>query len=212
MITLFKANPKNKGASAHFKTNVEGEGFKKKISLYISFSKQLTWNSNAKTGTFSKEKNNPNEYAIVKYSETEIGSIISALKDRENFSYYHTSNDGSTKGGLKYTEREFKGSLVKGFILSVSKNSGEVISVGIQLGEAELLIAYLTQSLQDYYRELARDYAKNAKSSFEENKYAYKKKRKEVDEDSIEEEGNPLDGLISSQEEEDYDEEDHIFG
>lgn len=84
MIQFYKPNPKVTGCACSFWLNRDG-------TIMSSFIKQDSWNDAKKTGSFSKNKDNPKARVIVKLNRIEIAGIIDTIESNREFSVYHNS-------------------------------------------------------------------------------------------------------------------------
>ena len=88
MIHFYKPNSKNTGTACSFWHN------SKEGSFFGSFIKQHSWNSQGGgrgTGSFSKNKGNPQKEVIIKFNQMEIASLIDCTERDDEFSGYHRS-------------------------------------------------------------------------------------------------------------------------
>ena len=73
-LQFYKPNAKSTGTACSFWRNSEDNTF------WVSLIKQDSWNSKTKTGSFSKNKDNPKKRAIVKFSDLEVAGFIDAIE------------------------------------------------------------------------------------------------------------------------------------
>lgn len=170
MISFYKPNSKNTGTACSFSVN------SKDCSIWSSLIKQSSWNENAKTGSFSDNRDNPQKSAKVKFSITEAAGLLEALDKNIEFSAYHSSDKQVTK--IKFSPY-IKDEKQVGFSYSVNKESKENVEnkqsflLGFYFNEARLLREFLTYALQSVFRtqevESIKKF-KNSKSPQESNK------------------------------------------
>ena len=159
MIHFYKPTPKVTGTACSFYLN------KKDNAFFSTLIKQDGWDSGKKTGTFKKNKDNPNKRVNVKFSALEIASIIDAIRSNRTFTGYHGSNQIARFTFGPYfpkTQNEdgewVKGSEQKGFSYSVTKENKEDSTekssylIGFKFGEAELLAQHLSHLLLDSFK------------------------------------------------------------
>ena len=84
-ISLYKPNSKNTGCAFNFKIGVNKS---KEPVIYASAIQQYSWDDSKKTGNFSGNGNDPDKKINLKFTEFEIGGIISAFKNRNEFSHF----------------------------------------------------------------------------------------------------------------------------
>lgn len=144
MLQFYKPNPSVKGHACSF------WGSTTEKAIFSSFIKQDGWNTKSRTGSFTKNKNNPKGKAIIKLSVAEAGSIIDAIKTNREFSAYHDSKNQVTRISFKPYMRDGKQA---GFSYGVNKDSKEDSAnktsfiIGLNFGEATALRIYLERNL-----------------------------------------------------------------
>lgn len=144
MLQFYKPNPSVKGHACSF------WGSTTEKAIFSSFIKQDGWNTKSRTGSFTKNKNNPKGKAIIKLSIAEAGSIIDVIQTNREFSAYHDSKNQITRISFKPYMRDGKQA---GFSYGVSKDSKEDSTnktsfiIGLNFGESAALKLYLEQSL-----------------------------------------------------------------
>ncbi len=117
MIQFYKPNPKVTGSACSFWLNKDG-------SIMSSMIKQDSWNEAKRTGSFSKNKDNPKARVIVKLNRIEIAGIIDSLESNREFSVYHKSEKQTLQ--IKFGPYLDKTTQVqKGFSFSVNKQDVE---------------------------------------------------------------------------------------
>ena len=159
MIQFYKPNAKVTGTACSFYLN------KKDNSFFSTLIKQDGWDSGRRIGSFKKNKDNPNKRVNVKFSSTEIASIIDSIRSNRVFTGYHGSNQIARFTFGPYTPKVqnedgewVKGKEQKGFSYSVTKESKEDSTVktsfliGFTFPEGELLLQHLSYILQESFK------------------------------------------------------------
>lgn len=137
-FSLYKPNAKTTGCCASFNYDAE------RGSVFVTLIRQASWDDEKKIGSFKANIKNPTN---IKFNQSEIGGIMYAIENKTNFSTYHKSNAGDTQISFYPYLKE---DVLKGFILATTKKSGEnevKLSIGLNLGEAMVLLNFLVLSL-----------------------------------------------------------------
>ena len=138
---LYKPNSKNTGCAFSFKiVERDPNGNRAKPTLLLQGIHQATWDSDKKTGTFNQNSKNPEKNIFSKLNGKEVGAILNAIEQREEFTAFHTFNDNKTTISFKPYEKKDG---IKAFSLNVVKNSTLKFGIGIEVGEARTLKALL---------------------------------------------------------------------
>ena len=156
MIHFYNPNPKTTGTACSFWHNAK-EG-----SFFGSFIKQDSWNSKTKTGSFSKNKGNPQKEVIIKFSPTEIASLIDCIDRDAEFSGYHQSQ----KQVVKFNFKKYlnKSGERLGFSWGANKEAKDDavnkagFIIGFNFGEASLLKEHLRFMLHDSWAKSSQEY------------------------------------------------------
>lgn len=149
MIQFYKPNPKNTGSACSFWSNYDG-------SIMASLIKQASWNSNAKKGSFAKNKDNPNKRVIVKLNPAEVGGLIDSIETNREFSNYHTSQNQTLQ--IKFAPYVRNGDQV-GYSFSVfrqdKQDSSNKVSyvIGFTFPEARYLKEFLIYVLRKIFEK-----------------------------------------------------------
>ena len=166
-LQFYKPNPKSTGTACSFWRNSEDNTF------WVSLIKQDSWNSKTKTGSFSKNKDNPKKRAIVKFSDTEIAGFIDAIERNAEYSGYH----GSQKQIVKFNFKPYvKNDEQLGFSFSVNREDKEDSTdkqnylIGFYYPEAMRLKIYLHTILTESYKASDQVYKNNSQKSAPESK------------------------------------------
>ena len=139
MIQFYKPNKKVTGSACSFWLNDDG-------SIMASLIKQDGWNNSKNTGSFSKNKDNPNGRVIVKLGETEVSSIIDSLESNRKWSTYHRSSKQTLQ--INFGPYERGGDQI-GFSFSVNKQDADDSTnkvgfiIGFNFGEGRYLKQFL---------------------------------------------------------------------
>jgi hypothetical protein len=155
-ISLYKPNSKNSGCGFSFQGGIDNKS--KETTLYIKAIKQHSWDSKKKQGYFSKNAKDPDKNIIVKFNEFECGEIICALKNRKEYSTFHSFGEDRTIIKIapwdKKSKKSFKNPdtdsweekwvVVPAFSISFTRNGNQTFGIGIEPGEAECVNQYLS--------------------------------------------------------------------
>ena len=152
MIQFYKPTPKVTGSACSFWSSTEEK------ALFASFIKQDSWNSDRRTGSFAKNKDNPKAKAMVKFSMTEASGIIDAMERNVEYGGYHGSKNQIVK--FKFapyiSKKENK---QVGFSFSVNKEAKEDSTdkvsfiIGFYYAEARMLKQFLIHSLERIFEK-----------------------------------------------------------
>jgi hypothetical protein len=148
MIQFYKPNKKVTGSACSFFLNDDG-------SIMASLIKQDGWNNQKGTGSFSKNKDNPNGRVYVKLGETEIAAIVDALDSNRKWSTYHRSSKQSLQ--INFGPYERSGEQI-GFSFSVNKQDSEDSTnkvgfiIGFNFGEGRYLKEFLSFLLNERFK------------------------------------------------------------
>jgi hypothetical protein len=164
-ISLYKPNSKNTGCGFSFQAGIDNKS--KEISLYAKAIKQHSWDSNKKQGYFSKNSGNQDKTIIVKFNEFECGELISAIRARREYNTFHSFGEDKTviKFGPwdKKAKKSFKDEktgnweekwiTLPAFSLSFTRNGNQLFGIGIEPGEAEVIMEYLKFVLNSLFKD-----------------------------------------------------------
>ena len=124
MISFYKPTPKVTGTAMSFYLN------KRDNSFFSNLIKQDSWDSSRKIGSFQKNKKVEGKNVNIKFSQTEIASIIDSVDRNTEISGYHGSNQvvrfsfGPYTPKTKTEEGEWiEGTEQKGFSFRVNRES-----------------------------------------------------------------------------------------
>jgi hypothetical protein len=146
-LQFYKPNPKGTGTACSFWYNPEG--------FWVSLIKQDGWNAKSRTGSFSKNKDNPQKRVIVKLNDVEICGFIDAINRSSEYSGYHDSQKQIVKFRFNPYLKDEK---QIGFSFSVQKEAKEDSTdkqsylMGFYFPEAEKLKLYLQTLIQESFK------------------------------------------------------------
>ena len=154
MIQFYKPNPKVTGSACSFWCSTEEKAF------FSSFIKQDSWNSDRRTGSFVKNKDNPKAKVMVKFSLIEASGVVDAIERNTEYGGYHGSKNQIIK--FKFTPYiSKKENKQVGFSFSVNKESKEDSTdkssfiIGLYYPEARMLKEFLIHSLGKVFEKTA---------------------------------------------------------
>tara|TARA_B100002019_G_scaffold293175_1_gene319158 strand:- start:19448 stop:19996 length:549 start_codon:yes stop_codon:yes gene_type:complete len=150
-LQIYKPNKNNSGFAFSF---YMGEDRKTKMPiLFLNAIAQHSWDSSKRLGSFSGNKDNPDKNLSIKFNEFEVGSIMSAIRNRFEWSTYHSFEDNKTQIRLSPWDKEIKVSKINqktkeayeetqkipAFGLVVTRNGNQTFRIALEPGEAESL-------------------------------------------------------------------------
>ena len=140
-LQIYKPNKSNTGFAFSF---YMGEDRKNKLPiLFLNAIAQYSWDDKKRIGSFSGNKDNPDKNLSIKFNEFEVGSIISAIKNRFEWNTYHAFEENKTQIKLSPWDKPIK---------------------IIEPGEAECLRVLCETLIENRYKILMqsqKDYNKN---------------------------------------------------
>jgi predicted RNA binding protein YcfA (HicA-like mRNA interferase family) len=146
-LQFYKPNPTSTGTACSFWQNPDG--------FWVSLIKQDGWNAKARTGSFSKNKKNPQKRVIVKFQDNEICGFIDAINRNAEYSGYHDSQ----KQIIKFRFKPYlKDGEQVGYSFSVQKEAKEDSTdkqsylMGFYFNEGEQLKLYLQMLIQENFK------------------------------------------------------------
>lgn len=168
-LTLFKANKNNSGALFNFSIGRDQKG---NPALYISATKQTSWNDEKGHGSF-KGGDNVN----VKLSVFEAGEMVSSISNNIPFKAFHSFDGTNTTVNFnpiskkrKLSKKADGGGYEDYYVptpcFGLTVNKGGSWSVGIEPGEAETLKVLLLQ----FMNQVIEHNAKVDQENFEKRK------------------------------------------
>tara|TARA_Y100000592_G_scaffold18799_1_gene28758 strand:- start:13830 stop:14381 length:552 start_codon:yes stop_codon:yes gene_type:complete len=152
MISLYKPNSKNNGCAFNFQIGTDNKS--KEPTLYVSAIQQYSWDADKRIGSFSKNRDNPEKNINVKLDEFECGEIISAFRNRNEYSTFHAFGDNKTSIKFVPWDKKYKpyGSdkeqLVRAFGINISR-SGNTFKIPLEPGDIEVLSRFLKHYLDE---------------------------------------------------------------
>ena len=148
-LSLYKPNSKNTGCAFNFSV---GQSPKGSPTFYVSAIQQYSWDNKTKKANFSNNKDDSEKNINIKFNEWEIGSIISAFNNRNEYSSYHTFDENSTS--IKFTpwDKPIKdGSKIPAFGMVLTRNGNQTFRLPLEPGETETLKCFLKRYLNDFF-------------------------------------------------------------
>jgi hypothetical protein len=165
---------------------------------------QYSWDSDKKIGSFAGNAKDSEKTVNVKLSEFECGEVISAIKNRYDYSTFHSFDNNNTT--IKFSpwdkdvkiskydpeSKGFKESKIKvpAFGVSISKGKGSTFKIGMDPGEAEVFTKLLERFINLFVDEkiniqkaLSKKYQENKPSPSPSPKV---EKTEDVDEEDYE--------------------------
>jgi hypothetical protein len=143
-LNFYKPNKSCTGTAASFNVSAEEKG----LTLYTSFVKQAGWDEAFRKGSFTQNAKNPEKTAALKLNQTEASSIIRAVRKETKFSTVHVYQGSTTSIMFGPYEKKNGDSA---FSFSI-KRGQQQFSIGLELGEAELLAQFLESYLAESFR------------------------------------------------------------
>lgn len=155
-LSLYKPNSKNAGCAFNFSI---GHNKKKEPVVYANAIQQHSWNDKTKTGSFSQNANDPDKKINIKFTEFEIGGVISAFKNRNEFSSFHAFEDNKTS--IKFTPWDKKSKIktadseklvtLPAFGITLTRNGSQNFRIPLEPGEVENLTEFFKHYLHCLY-------------------------------------------------------------
>lgn len=150
-IQIYKPNKNNNGFAFSFYI---GENYKDKSPiLFMNAIAQHSWDSSKRLGSFSANKKDPEKNISIKFNEFECGAIVSAIRNRFEWSTYHAFEENKTQIKLSPWDKKSKVSRLNtktkeyyeeeitlpAFGFSVVRNGNQTFKIPLEPGEAECL-------------------------------------------------------------------------
>ncbi len=161
-LSLYKPNSKNEGSAFNFTI---GTNKKKEPVVYVNAIQQFSWNDKTKTANFSGNASDPDKKINLKFTEFEIGGIISAFKNRNEYSSFHAYEDNKTS--IKFVPWDKKSKIKKGneevwvtlpaFGITLTRNGTQTFRVPLEPGEVENLIEFFRYFLGVLYEHRKKE-------------------------------------------------------
>ena len=162
-ISLYKPNSKNSGCAFNFKIGVNRN---KEPVVYVSAIQQYSWDEKKKSGNFSGNKDDPDKNINLKFSEFEIGGILSAFSCRYEYSAFHSYEENKTS--IKFTPwdkpcKDSKGTqkTIPAFGITFTRNGNQSFRVPLEPGEVENLKEFFRFYLKELFSHRRREEIKN---------------------------------------------------
>lgn len=164
-ISLYKPNSKNTGCGFSFQSGIDKKT--KQTTLYVKAIKQHSWDSNKKQGYFAQNSKNPDKNIAIKFNEFECGEIINAIKNRKEYSTFHSFGEDKTVIKFSPWDKKSKKSFknpdtdqweekwitVEAFSFSFTRNGNQLFGIGIEPGEAQCILEFMRFILKTIYKE-----------------------------------------------------------
>ncbi len=134
MIQFYKPNAKNTGAACSFWYSPQNKAF------FASIIRQASWDAKGRTGSFQKNKDNPEKNVKIKLNLNEVGGILDCLENNREFSAFHNSPQAEHITKMKFAQYLKDGNQL-GYIFMASKepkdNPSEKVNFSIALNFGE---------------------------------------------------------------------------
>jgi len=164
-ISLYKPNSKNTGCGFSFQSGLDKKT--KLTTLYVKAIKQHSWDSSKKQGYFAQNAKVPDKNIAIKFNEFECGEIINAIKNRKEYSTFHSFGEDKTVIKFapwdKKSKKSFKNPdtdqweekwvTLEAFSLSFTRNGNQLFGIGIEPGEAQCILEFMKFILHKIYSE-----------------------------------------------------------
>lgn len=159
MIQIYKPNKSNTGCAMNVQIGRAGK--KRELAVFLQSILQFSWDDQKKTGSFSGNREDKDKNITFKLTESECGGVISAIKNRHEFSAFHSHEQNKTSLKLIPWDKEFKGKGKNGeytytqpaFGLTIVRNGNQTFRVPLECGEARCIVALLENYLDKLYEE-----------------------------------------------------------
>jgi hypothetical protein len=146
MLQLYKPNQNITGSAFSFNLGTKGKD--REPCVYVNAVQQHSWNYETKNGSFAENAKNPEKTVIIKLNEFEIGSIINAIENNEEYKGFHTFGENKISIIFKPYAKQ---NGTKAFSFSITKNSALKFGIGIELGEAYAIREFLKRALNSIF-------------------------------------------------------------
>lgn len=186
-LSLYKPNSKNTGCAFNFKI---GTNKNYEPTLYVSAIQQYSWDNKTRASNFSGNKDNADKNINLKFSEFEVGGILSSFRNRNEYSSFHAYEDNKT--AIKFTPWDKPTKVKNGdkestvimpaFGITFTRNGNQVFRIPLEPGEVENLDAFFSFYLNELYSHRRKQDLKNIQKNRE------KKNNKEPSDQSATEE------------------------
>ena len=138
MIQFYKPNKANTGNAFGFRMGTKNQQSEEPC-VYMTAVNQYSWDDKKRTGSFSKNAQDPEKSILVKFNENELCGFIYAIENYEKFNAYHSFEDNNTSIVLSpYQKKNGE----KAFSFTVTRNSTQKFGMGLELHEACLIVQY----------------------------------------------------------------------
>ena len=108
-LSLYKPTPKNTGCGFNFQLGINTKT--QESTLYVKSIKQHSWDEQKRQGYFQQNVGDPDKNITLKFNEYEIGHVIYAFDNEQEYSTFHTFNEDKTSIKLSPWEKKVKKSI-----------------------------------------------------------------------------------------------------
>ena len=152
-LSIYKPNAKTTGCGFSFQCGKDSKSGN--TSLYIKSIQQHSWDANKRQGYFQKNVGDAEKNITVKFNEYEVGEMISALKNRREYSTFHSFGEDKTSIKLVPWDKPAKNSDSTSpcFGLSFTRNGNQSFKISLEPGEIETVLEFLRFVLHTLYQQ-----------------------------------------------------------
>lgn len=167
-LAIYKPNSKNTGCAFNFSIGIDK---KKEPVVYVNAIQQFGWDEKRRTGNFSGNASDTEKKINLKFTEFEIGGMISAFKKRHEFSSYHAYEENKTtikcapwdkKSKVRNGDKE-EWITLPAFGINFTRNGNQAFRIPLEPGEVENLCEFLRFYLNTLYTHRRKEELKKAK-------------------------------------------------
>lgn len=151
-LNIYKPNSKNAGCACGFQVGEDS-------NLYITAVQQLTWDDSTKKGTFASKI--PKKNICTKFNEFEAGTMLYAIQEYTEASFFHSTPENKTQISLKpwvKNQSAIDAAIQSGrqppapnkaWGLSFTRNSADKFLLSIEAGEMQVIKRLLELFIQE---------------------------------------------------------------
>lgn len=184
-LAIYKPNSKNTGNAFNFQISNKGE-----VTFYVNAIQQHSWNDKTRTGSFVKNRENPDKNISFKLNEFELGEMLAAFTNRYPWDTFHSFNENKTIIKLAPWDKQRKiktkdgeqSVTVPAFGFSVTRNGNQNFRLPLEPGEVETLKALIEKYFVTLFE--SRSYNPNENTSKTTNKPKTPKTKEPVEQDT----------------------------
>ena len=160
MIQIYKPNKKNQGCALSIQLGRVGK--KRELAVFMQSLLQYSWDDKTNSGSFVKNREDPDKNITVKLTEAECGSFIAAIRNRFEFSTFHTNEQNKTSIKLTPWDKKVKmfgknkeqyETIQPAFGLVITRNGNQTFRTPLEAGECECIAVCLETALRNMYEE-----------------------------------------------------------